>query len=490
MMKKVEGVAINSIILTFVKLLTMFVGIATTKVISMRFSLNEYGTYSQALLVSTMCTSLTILGMSDAINYFFNNKELKEKRQEYVSTIFTIQLFIGLTCAFVIFFGKNLFANYFGNYEITFSVKYIALSPLLSNFISMLQVLYISNGNIKVIAIRNTFLSIVKLGAVVFAGFVTKNINTVLAIMLCVDIFQCAFFFAGFEKRTFNIRISYAKKKYVKKILLYSLPMGGYILLNTLMREVDKLIVGRLANTSDLAIYTNAAKVLPFDLLTASFAIVLMPYVTKAITSKNYQLSQKIYSLYLNFSLVTTLIFTTGALIVSKELMMCLYDVKYIKGVPIFIIYILVDLIRFANVTLVLSAAGRTRLLMRISIAALISNTIFSYVSFQIMGIFGPAMVTFITILITNLAVMIFSSKNLGRNIFELFDIKRIIILCLQIIMMSLVCWNLKKILIHKISNVFFVFCITYGIYIVVLGLLNAKKIICYMKEMNSMKDE
>lgn len=486
-MKKVEGVAINSFILMIVKLLTMGVGIVTTKVISMEFSLLEYGTYSQALLVSMMCTSLTILGMSDAINYFFNNKELIEKRQEYVSTIFTLQLVIGLAGAIIIFFGKDMLANYFSNYELKFSIKYIALSPLLSNFISMLQVLYISNGDVKVIAIRNIFLSIVKLGAVVFACFVTKSINTVLVIMLCVDICQCAFFFVGFEKRTFNIRIKYAKKKYVKQILLYSIPMGAYILLNTFMREVDKLIIGSLANTSDLAIYTNASKLLPFDLLTASFATVLIPYITNAITGKNHKLSQKIYSLYLNFSLITTLILTTGAIIVSKELMTCLYDEKYLKGVPIFVIYILVDLIRFANVTLILSAAGRTKLLMKISIIALIANIIFSYISFKIIGMFGPAVVTFIIILVTNLVIMIFSSKNLGINIFRLFDLKKIVFLCVQIIVMSLFCWNIKNILIYKETNEFIVFGITYGIYIVVLGLLNATKIIGYMKEMNSL---
>lgn len=69
-MKLRNGAATDSLVLTFVRVVTACISILIYKLLAVNFSLDEYGVYSQAILVSTTVTSITIMGMSDADKLF------------------------------------------------------------------------------------------------------------------------------------------------------------------------------------------------------------------------------------------------------------------------------------------------------------------------------------------------------------------------------------------------------------------------------------
>ena len=60
-----NGAAIDSILLTFVKVITALLGIIVTKLLSMHFTLHEYGTYSEAMLIVTTASTLSIFGLTE-----------------------------------------------------------------------------------------------------------------------------------------------------------------------------------------------------------------------------------------------------------------------------------------------------------------------------------------------------------------------------------------------------------------------------------------
>ena len=72
---KQSGAATSSILLMSVQIVTTILGLIITKLLSVNFSLKEYGTYSQALLVTTTVTSISILGLTNATNYFYNRTD-------------------------------------------------------------------------------------------------------------------------------------------------------------------------------------------------------------------------------------------------------------------------------------------------------------------------------------------------------------------------------------------------------------------------------
>ena len=97
-----SGASGDSFFLIFVRVITLVLGILITRVLSGHFSLQEYGTYSQVMLLITTISSMITFGLMDGINYYFCREVEKERRDSYVSTIFGLQYIIGAFVFFVI----------------------------------------------------------------------------------------------------------------------------------------------------------------------------------------------------------------------------------------------------------------------------------------------------------------------------------------------------------------------------------------------------
>lgn len=491
MMKKKKignGVATNSVLLMSVQVITTLLGLIVTKLLSVNFSLKEYGTYSQALLITTTATNLSILGLTNATNYFYNRTQMESQQKSYLSTIFFIQYISGFICALIIIIFRYYISNYFCNEELPNVLLIVAFTPIMTNLIAMYQTLFVSIGEAKKIAVRNFIVSTIRLISVFIACFVTNNITTVLIAILLMDVAQLVCFSTMFKKDKYSIDIWKIDFNLVKEILTFSIPMAIYVLFNSLSRDIDKYVVSAFSNTETLAIYTNAAKVLPFDMLTTSLITVLIPIVTRYINQQKYHDAQNVFKLYLRIGYLLTCIFVGGAIAHAKYLMLFLYDVKYLSGILIFIIYLMIDMIRFANVTTILSGAGKSNILMKISIFALISNFILNIIGYKFLGILGPAVVTLILTIVMTIILLFYGSREIKTTIFMLFDFKEIGIVGVEIIIFGILAHFFAQIL--EIYNVpiFLIIILSYGSYLMVLLILNRKRIIDCFKKLNTYK--
>ena len=184
-----NGAATNSLLLTFVQVITTILGIVVTKLMSVNFSLEEYGGYSQALLVTSSATSLSILGLSNGLNFFYNRTEDSHEQRKYISTLFLIEYFLGgIVCVSIIFL-QSVLVHFFNNDSLNTLLPIVALTPLLTNLITMYQVLFVSIGRAKLIAVRNFIVSVIRLVAVIISCYWLKSIAVVLIAVLLLDIF-------------------------------------------------------------------------------------------------------------------------------------------------------------------------------------------------------------------------------------------------------------------------------------------------------------
>lgn len=483
-----NGAATNSFILMFVQIITTILGLIVTKLLSVNFSLEMYGTYSQALLVTTTATSLSILGLTNATNYFYNRTSNVDEQKKYVSTIFSIQYIVGLSCAVLIIIFRSAIANYFSNSRLNFILIIVAFTPFMSNLTSMYQTLFVSIGEAKKIAVRNFLVSFVRLLTVVYACFFLKDIVIILIMILIMDIVQVMYFSYMFRKDKYSISIRYSDFRVVREILGFSIPMAIYVLTNSLSRDLDKYVVSAFSNTETLAIYTNAARILPFDILTASLITVLIPIITRFINNNEHQEAKSVFKLYLRMGYLMTFIFVGGALAVAKYLMLFLYDEKYLVGLPVFCIYLVIDMIRFANVTTILSGAGKSKTLMKISIITLTANAVFNILGYRLLGMVGPAIVTLILTLLMTLALLKAGAREIKTNIRSLFDFKEIFFVGIQIVIMGVISHFIASSLEQKDIPLFFILAISYGTYLVVLFGINYKRIIGCFRKLNAYK--
>lgn len=483
-----NGAATNSMLLAFVQVITTLLGMVVTKLLSVHFSLLEYGTYSQALLVTSTATSISILGLTNATNYFYNRTKDEKQQRTFIATIFAIQYAIGLLCAIVIVTFRTPISNYFGNSNLTIILPIVAFTPLLSNLIAMYQTLFVSIGKAKVLAVRNLIVSLMRLISVILACFVYSNIVTVLIVILLLDVGQVVYFAVRYRSSRFPIRIRDAQASLFKEILAFSIPMAIYVMTNSLSRDMDKYVISAFANTETLAIYTNAAKILPFDIVTSSLITILIPIITRLINRGEYVEAKNVFKLYLRIGYVLTAILVGGAITLSKDLIIFLYDKKYLAGLEVFVIYLFVDMIRFANVTTVLSGAGKTKTLMAVSVIALACNAVFNIIGYQVCGMIGPALVTLIITLLMTVALLWFGAKEIKTNIFDLFDFKEMGLIAIEIIGVGaavyFVSGSLNEIGVPLVLKL--VGC--YGLYLIVLAAFNYKRVLVCFRQLNHYK--
>ena len=168
-LRKLQGASIDSLLLTFMQIVTYATGMVTTKIISISLSLDDYGTYSSVLLVISVAASFTLLGLGDCLNYYYNNKQTcktDEVRNKYVDSIYLAQSVIGVIVGVILLLFRNRIADYFGNAAVGSLMIIVCFKPWFENMIHLYQVLFVSVGQAKVIAIRNFILALARVAIV------------------------------------------------------------------------------------------------------------------------------------------------------------------------------------------------------------------------------------------------------------------------------------------------------------------------------------
>lgn len=491
-----QGASIDSLLLTFMQLVTYATGMITTKILSMYLSLNDYGTYSSVLLVVSIAASFTLLGLGDCLNYYYNNKQTcktEEIRNSYVNSIYLVQSTVGVIIAFTLLMFRNQIANYFGNDTVEFLILIVCVKPWFENMIHLYQVLFVSVGQAKIIALRNFLLSVIRVLIIYVSLSFFYSLTLVFAMLVLVDIIQILIFNIYFSKSNFHISILSGEFCLFKPILAYSLPMGIYFIMNTLMREVDKLVIANVSSQADLAVYTNCSKQLPLNLLVSSFAIVLVPYIMQYVSEKRNVDAVSLFSNYMKLGYLSIWMFSGAILTVTKEIIPFFYTDAYLVGKWIFIIYILTGMVQFASMHLIVAANGDTKYLMGISCITLVLNVIFNIMFYKLFslfgqGIVGPAVSTLIITVLYTVLILLKSRKILESKISDLLNIKSLCIYIIQLVMVGILSFCLKQYLLALGMNRFITMIVICGIYCGVILALHFKEYIQILKIINSYK--
>ena len=458
-MKKIniKGASWDSMFLAFTKALTMLFGILTAKILSVGLTLEGYGTYSQANLVMTTGTSVILMGLGDALSYYFNNNDKKideSSKARIVNTVFFLEIALGATLAVAIVVGRGLIADYFSNPLVKPLLWIVAVLPAFTNIQYFLQVLCISSGRAKWMSIFNLIMTVVRIITVYISVYILKNLVWIYAAILLMDIIYVAFYHLDLRKRGVRINPFRVSFKHVKPIIAYGLPMGIYAITSSFTRDLDKLVVGRLGGTEELAIYTNCSKILPLDFFVTSFALVLIPYIYRRVTEGRREESVELFSSYLKVGYYTVWTLGTMVLVAPATIISFLYADAYVAGEGVFVLYIFDNMIRFASVHLILTAAGKSKNVMLYSIIALALNLVLNIGFYYLWGMIGPAIATLIVALVYMFLILRDTTKTIQARWTEVFDFKDLIVFTVSLALVwgvafvinnMLVVWGVHK---------------------------------------------
>lgn len=491
LMRVFNSTSADSFFLLLVRMVTLLFGILITRVVSEHFSLQEYGTYSQVLLLITTVTTMTTFGLIDGVNFFFCKEKDEQKRNAYISTIFFLHYSVGIIVSLILLCCTVPISQYFENESLKSLIIFAATLPILQNSTSLLQVMFFAIGKAKAIAIRNFLVSLGKLLAMVLACFVFDNIVILLFCQLLIEIFQVVYFFVVLRKNNCIINVFRFDKSLIQEILKYSIPMAMFAIIKSLNRDADKFVISFFTNTETLAVYSNASKLLPFDIVMASFVTVLVPYITRYVSEKQFEKTRDLYKAFLEISFISTGILAIGAVCVAPEVVEFLYSEKYASvgfAVPVFIVYTLVDVISVLNITLILCAAGRTRMVFLASIGAFAINILLNICLFFAFGEIGPALATLLVTLGQGVVILSLSAKAINARFFDMFNKTFLCKFLFLIIVMALLILGLRHILLVAEVHSMIRMIICYGLFAVLLMCMNFSSIQTCLQTINRCK--
>ena len=486
--KLLKGNSGASILLTVVKLFTTVSGILSTMIMSHALSLELYGTYSQTALIVTTATNISALGLVDAVNYFYNRSTDVREQKKYTDTVLGFQCIMGVIAACLILLLANGLTAYFNNPLLRSFFWLISFRPLFANLNVSLQYLQVSIGKAKSVALRNAGFATLRLVVFAITSYLLQDIRLILITFLAFEIFITVFFGVSFIKEKFALNPLSVDWKKTGEIMGYSIPMGIYVLTNSLSRDIDKMLIGGWCNTDQYAIYANCATLLPFDIVSASFLAVLIPILTRYFGNKDYKSGRLLFRNYLKVGYYTSFTFTVACIILSREMVIFLYGEKYLSGRLIFVLYIIVDMVKFANMSIVLSACGRTKTLMVCSVGSLGANALLNIIFYRAFGFYGPAIATVVvTVMLTTILAQM-SAKALHTTIIEVIDWKDILQFIIELVLIAMLCVFLKSLFVKYNFGTILTLFLTAVVFMTISFGINIKKLLGIMKAINGLE--
>lgn len=418
-----HSIATDAVKLTTSKIITMTIQLVIVMLLSRFRTLEEYGTYSQLLMVVNLVTTIAMLGLPNSINFFLARADNDEQKQKFVSVYYTLSTILSLFTGLVLVLSTPLIVRYFENGLIKNFIYFLAIYP-------WTRIVLLSINHIYIIYKRTTQLML----------FTILNSAFLLIIIIIVELFNWDFkmymmLFVIVES-IFTISVYFIVKNLAGKITLsidksliikifeFSIPLGFASIVGTISIELGKLVIGKFYSAAEFAIYINAAKELPITIIATSFTAVLMPQLVRLLKVKKNEEAIALWGDASILSYIFICFFATGIFVYAPEVISLLYSDKFLPGVPVFRVFSVVLLLRFTYFGMILNSIGRTKLILYSSIGALVLNLLLNYPFYLIFGFIGPAIATLLSITLIQLLQLIATSNSIGIPFKKIFPWK------------------------------------------------------------------
>lgn len=389
----------NAIVLTIFKVGILAINMLMTMLLSRFRTLQEYGTYSQILLVINLFISLIMLGLPNSINYFLGRSDTLKEKQDFLSVYYSISTFLGFLIGIILLLSIPLIEKYFKNTNIHDFYYFLAIYPWTSIISSSIENVLIAYKKIFILITYKIINSICLLGLVLIVwrmkwsfSFYMK-LYLFLSIVFAISVYITVFEISGGLKYIFN-------KKLIREIFSFSIPIGIASVIGTLNIEIDKLLIGRLMTTEQLAIYTNASKELPITIISSSITAILLPQLVYLIKNNKNERAVQLWGYATELAYIIICFLVAGVFTFAKDVLTLFYSSKYLPGLSVFRVYTLVLLLRCTYFGMILNACGKTKMIFYSSIISLILNAFLNPCFYYLFGMTGPAIATFFSLFI------------------------------------------------------------------------------------------
>ena len=427
-MSKSTSLGKETVLLTFSKMATLAISTLTGMMLSRFRSFEEYGTYSQLMLAASLFTSIFMLGLPNSINYFLARANSRTEQQKFLGTYYALSTILSVIMGMALALAAPLIAGYFKNPAVLTFVYFLLLYPwtnVTSSSIENILVVYHKTRFLTGYRIIHSLGLLGSVLAVQWLGFGFREymvVNLGIHCLFALTVYTIAY-------RTSGGFRPHLDKQLIRTIFAFSLPLGLSSVVGTLNIEIDKLLIGFLMDTKQMAIYTNASKELPVSFVAASITAVLLPQLTRLLKKNRSQEAVSLWANATELSYLVICLIVAGVFTYAEDVMTLLYSEKYLPGLPVFRVYTLVLLLRCTYFGIILNAKGKTKDIFYASIASLTLNAVLNPLMYRTLGMVGPALATLLSIFVVQQWQLFRTAKYTGVPYSQVFPYKRIAVI-------------------------------------------------------------
>ena len=462
MSEKKQSVGKASLILTIAKLATNLIALAAGMMLSRFRTLEEYGTYSQILLVVNLAVAFFMLGLPNSTNYFLAQAETHEEKQKFLSVYYTLSTFMSVVMGIVLYFATPIMVSYFNNPGITTFAYFAAVLPWTRVIIGSISNVFVVYGKTVRLTIFNIVNGAVVLLTVVIVQVLGLTFRHYMLFYIITEAIMMLWVYFDVYRLEKRLYVSF-DWSLIKKIFAFSIPMGLSAIVGTISVEVDKLMIGRFFDTEQLAIYTNAGKELPLTIIATSITAVLLPQMVRKMKAGKNEDAVSLWRNCTEMSYIFIAFFVTALIVFAPQVISVLYSDKYLPGVAVFRIYSAVLLLRVTYFGIALNAMGKTRLIFYCAVGTMLLNVALNYLFYLALGFIGPAIATFISICVIQLLQLILTSKATNVPFSRIFPWKQLLLHSLVNLAWGVPCYAVLHILNAGTSKLHIALCIGAG---------------------------
>lgn len=418
----------KAFVLVASKFVTLLLSMISSMVLARSLNLDEYGTYSELLTVSSIAVAIFSFGLPNALNYFLPRCENEKEKGRFVGSYFALITLLSIILMVIMFFANKPIAVYYQNERLITYSYFIVIIPWTKLIISSRSNLLVAEGKVmrEIIycVLNGAFLSLIAL----LTMFNQRNFDIYIALYVIVEIiFAIAVYFEAYvvsEKIIcFDVKI-----EGIKELLAYTIPLGLSTAVSTISLDLDKLIIGFAMDEASVAIYANAGKELPFSLISTSFTAVFLPQIVSLVKKKKTQAAVSRWKDIMEINYIMLSFCVAASIVFAPQIISLLYSDAYLDGVGIFRVYSLTLLLRITYWAMFLNAFGKTNEILLNSIICLALNVVLNVLFCNLIGFIGPAIATLISIFAIVVLQIARTSKLLNFPAWSFIPIKRFVL--------------------------------------------------------------
>lgn len=439
----------NALLLAQSKVITLLLSMATTMILARTLSLDEYGTYSELLTISSIAVSIFSLGLPNALNYFLPRCQGTDEKRKFIGFYFILITVLSVVLMGAMVCCNHAIATYYDNPHLITYSYFLIIVPWTKLIISSRSNLLVAEGYV----VRETVYAIANglLLAVIATLTIINQANFDIYIGLYVVV-ECLF--AGLvyveayriSEKKIKINIDWNA---IKELLKYTIPLGLSTAVSTINLDLDKLIIGAVMDETSVAVYANAGKELPFSLISTSFTAIFLPQIVLLIKDKKIDGAVKRWKDIMLINYIILVFCVAASIVFAPQIISLLYSEAYLDGVGIFRIYSLTLLLRITYWAMILNAYGRTKEILYNSVACLAINVCLNYLLYNLIGFTGPAYATIISIFAIAALQIVRTSKLLKISVRQIIPFKQFILPTVACVVSGVAVW-----LITHFSNI------------------------------------